>query len=138
MAIPRKLSTPLLFAALAPIVTFAAARLLQTLALRRLNGKTVVITGGSRGLGLELARQSLSHGARVAICARHSRELKRASSELTKNFGEPNVFATECDITDGDDAQSFINDVVTQLVPVRLLPVESALKTDSSENYIQL
>lgn len=32
----------------------------------------------------------------------------------------------------------FIIDVVSQLVPVRLLPVESEPKTDSSEDYIQL
>lgn len=35
-----------------------------------LTGKTVLITGGSRGLGLVMTRQLVQSGARVAICAR--------------------------------------------------------------------
>ena len=34
--------------------------------------KTVLITGGSRGLGLELARQLAQEGANIAICARNA------------------------------------------------------------------
>src|ERR1700730_15028655 len=40
--------------------------------------KTVLITGGSRGLGLVLARQAAHEGARVAICARDPAQLQRA------------------------------------------------------------
>jgi NAD(P)-dependent dehydrogenase (short-subunit alcohol dehydrogenase family) len=35
-----------------------------------LAGKVVVVTGGSRGIGLELARNFLEQGARVVICGR--------------------------------------------------------------------
>ena len=35
-----------------------------------LRGKVVLITGGSRGLGLALAREASRHGARIAICGR--------------------------------------------------------------------
>ena len=38
-------------------------------------GKTVVITGGSRGLGLELARRFAREGARLALCARDAAPL---------------------------------------------------------------
>ena len=40
-----------------------------------LRGKTVLITGGSRGLGLALGREFVERGARVAICARDAEEL---------------------------------------------------------------
>ncbi len=43
-----------------------------------LHGKTALITGGSRGLGLVMARQLIDMGARVAICARDEVELQRA------------------------------------------------------------
>ena len=38
-----------------------------------LQGRTVLITGGTRGLGLELARQAGRAGARVAICGTRDR-----------------------------------------------------------------
>src|SRR5919109_2817051 len=47
-----------------------------------LRDKVVLITGGSRGLGLIMARQLLPQGARLAICARDERELERAHGDL--------------------------------------------------------
>src|SRR4029450_10057314 len=48
-----------------------------------LQGRTVLIAGGTRGLGLELARQAGLAGARVAICGRDSDTLARAARELS-------------------------------------------------------
>ncbi|MGH9767327.1 MAG: SDR family NAD(P)-dependent oxidoreductase [Blastocatellia bacterium] len=62
-----------------------------------LRGKTVLITGGSRGLGLVLGREFVSRGACVAICARDVEELERASSDLVRP-GRP-VLALPCDVT---------------------------------------
>ena len=45
-------------------------------------GKLVVVTGGSRGLGLCLAREFAERGARVVICARDAGELERAARVL--------------------------------------------------------
>jgi short-subunit dehydrogenase len=61
-------------------------------------GKTVLITGGSRGLGLVMAREFLREGARVAICARDEDELERAYHDL-KQYGSQ-VFTIPCDVTD--------------------------------------
>lgn len=47
-----------------------------------LNGKRILITGGSRGLGLVMARQLGEAGAKLAICARDTAELERARTEL--------------------------------------------------------
>jgi NAD(P)-dependent dehydrogenase (short-subunit alcohol dehydrogenase family) len=62
-----------------------------------LHGKTVLITGGSRGLGLALGREFVSRGACVAICARDVDELERASSDLVRP-GRP-VLALPCDVS---------------------------------------
>lgn len=43
-----------------------------------LRDKTVLVTGGSRGLGLVLAREFARNGAQVAICARDEAELENA------------------------------------------------------------
>jgi len=48
----------------------------------RLDGKTALITGGSRGLGLQIAEALGSHGARVLISARKADELEGAAAHL--------------------------------------------------------
>ena len=45
-------------------------------------GKCVVITGGSRGLGLVMARELADEGARIALIARDDAELARAAEDL--------------------------------------------------------
>ena len=45
-------------------------------------GKTVLITGGSRGLGLVMAREFGRDGARLALLARDPDELERAREDL--------------------------------------------------------
>jgi NAD(P)-dependent dehydrogenase (short-subunit alcohol dehydrogenase family) len=73
-------------------------RAIQTWRGYDLRGKTVLITGGSRGLGLVLARQLAREGARLAICARDQSELRRAYDDLSHR-GAP-VLAVPCDVTD--------------------------------------
>lgn len=58
-----------------------------------LDGKVVVITGGSRGLGLVLARNVRRQGGRVALLARKAEELARAARELGDD-----VLTLQCDL----------------------------------------
>lgn len=60
-------------------------------------GRVVVITGGSRGLGLLLARHLAKQGARLVLLARNRDELQRAKAELDGNKGT--VMAIVCDVT---------------------------------------
>ncbi len=85
----------------------------------QLEGQVIVITGGSRGLGLVLARQLVARGARVAICARHADELERARIELEERGGR--VFASACDVTSRDDIQRFIAEARDELGPIDAL-----------------
>ncbi len=64
----------------------------------RFAGKAVVIVGGSRGLGLQIAREAARRGARVGLCARQADELDAARNELTAN-GAVAVTAV-CDVRD--------------------------------------
>jgi short-subunit dehydrogenase len=69
-------------------------------------GKHVVITGGSRGLGLVMAREFAKAGARLSICSRDHDELARAADDLS-HYGAAPV-AVECDITARDRVREFI------------------------------
>lgn len=70
------------------------------------NGKTVLITGGSRGLGLVLAREFAKEGARLSICARDPGELERARADLAARGAE--VFAFPVDVTDRAQVQEWV------------------------------
>jgi len=75
-----------------------------------LEGKTVLITGGSRGVGLALARQLVEADACVAICARDEAELQRARNQLEQQR-DGNVFAITCDVTDQAQVKQMIQQV---------------------------
>lgn len=53
--------------------------------MKDLNGKNVVITGGSYGIGLELSRSFLKEGANVFIIARNQEKLDRAVEDLARD-----------------------------------------------------
>ena len=71
-----------------------------------LRDKIVLITGGSRGLGLIMARQLLHQGAQVAICARDATELERARSALDQRDGQ--VLTVPCDISDQGQVHAMV------------------------------
>src|SRR6478735_2600322 len=61
-------------------------------------GKVVAITGGSRGLGLELARLAAEEGASVALLARDQEELDRACEDVAQISNR--VIGIRCDVAD--------------------------------------
>src|SRR3954453_12110315 len=63
-----------------------------------LRGEVVLITGGSRGLGLSLAREFAKRGCRIAICARDAGELENSRRDLEGRGAE--VLTIECDVGD--------------------------------------
>jgi NAD(P)-dependent dehydrogenase (short-subunit alcohol dehydrogenase family) len=73
-------------------------------------GAVVLITGGSRGLGLLLAREFGRQGARLAICARDQEELTRAHDDLVKRGYE--VFAVRADVSHREAARDFVDRTV--------------------------
>ncbi|MDB5533456.1 MAG: NAD(P)-dependent dehydrogenase, short-chain alcohol dehydrogenase family [Hyphomicrobiales bacterium] len=76
-----------------------------------LSGRTVVITGGSSGIGLAAAGIFLDEGARVAICGRNAERLAKVAADLGERFGAANVLARRCDVTKQDDVTAFAHDV---------------------------
>jgi len=66
-----------------------------------LNGRVVLLTGGSRGLGLELARHLARHGCRLILVARDELELDRAVAELRAAGAVVQKLA--CDLTKPED-----------------------------------
>ena len=65
---------------------------------RDLHGRSAIVTGGGRGIGLAIARRFAAAGARVAICGRNGQELAEAASSITALGGS--ATAHPCDLRD--------------------------------------
>jgi NAD(P)-dependent dehydrogenase (short-subunit alcohol dehydrogenase family) len=106
------------------------------------SGRTVVVTGGSRGLGLELARGFVAEGARVVICAREEVELARAEDELRK-IPRAEVMSVVCDVTERVQVEAMFERVHARFGAVDVLvnnagliqvgPLESMTEEDFDE-----
>src|SRR5215469_13702676 len=82
-------------------------------------GRSVIITGGSRGLGLELARQLARQRARLTLIARDLMELKRAERELTAMGAE--VLTVSCDVRQQKEVVEAVARTVTTMGRVDIL-----------------
>ncbi len=102
--------TPLLFGSAAAIATMAAAAILGSRRKMDLRGRVVLITGGSRGLGLALAREFAARGSHLVLCARNSAELERAAFDLSGCEGT--VVTVACDVTDRDQVKRLIDEAL--------------------------
>ena len=78
--------------------------------------RTVLVTGGSRGFGLLIAREYLRRGARVAICARDAAELERAKAQLERRGRV--VLAVPCDVRDEQSVAELVAAAEQHLGPL--------------------
>jgi NAD(P)-dependent dehydrogenase (short-subunit alcohol dehydrogenase family) len=113
-----RLTTKLALAAAGGIGALAVARRLGR-ERYDFRGKSVLITGGSRGLGLVLARQLAAEGARLAIIARDRAELDRAASDLEARGAE--VLAFPADVRDQHAAQGAVERAVARYGSIDVL-----------------
>lgn len=82
------------------------------------DGRVVVITGGSRGLGLVLARQLAAEGAKLCLLARDADELDRARAQLPAGA---EVLTLPCDIRERDQVRAAMDRVLARWSAVDVL-----------------
>ena len=79
---------------------------------RRLDGKTVVITGGNSGIGKETAVDLARRGARVIIGCRNLQKGKEALKEIKERSGNSNVFLEELDLASLESVRTFADKIL--------------------------
>lgn len=72
-----------------------------------IKGRSAIVTGGSRGIGRETARQFLEEGVRVLICGRNAETLERTRAELAKATGG-DIHAIVADMTKPGDIERLV------------------------------
>ena len=112
---------------------------------KKLSGKTVLVTGGSRGLGLALAREFARQGARLALAARDGEELERAKTALLKVglAGPGDVLTIMADVAQREDAERMIAEATTHFGAVDVLVNNAGIicvgpvEAQTAENFEQ-
>ncbi|MBT9332964.1 SDR family NAD(P)-dependent oxidoreductase [Paracidobacterium acidisoli] len=84
-----------------------------------LNGRTAVITGGSRGLGEAMAKALASAGAGIALVARDRSRLEAVREAIAEQGGTAAVFV--CDVTREDEVAVLARSVTERFGPPQIL-----------------
>jgi len=74
-----------------------------------IKGKSAVVTGATRGIGLAVARALLERGARVFICARTKGDVAQTVASLKSEYQD--VYAAACDVRSYDEVRSLVRAV---------------------------
>ncbi|MDF1751876.1 MAG: SDR family NAD(P)-dependent oxidoreductase [Verrucomicrobiales bacterium] len=85
-----------------------------------LSGKVALVTGGSRGLGLAMARGFAECGADIMICSRKEEELKAAAAEIGEGL-DVKVNYLVCDMADRDAVDALASDTLELMGKVDIL-----------------
>lgn len=74
--------------------------------------KTALITGGTRGIGLGIAKVLLQAGIKVAITGRNSSQVNEVVAELSKDYGIQNVMGGVNDVRDAQGLEKLVENIV--------------------------
>jgi 3-oxoacyl-[acyl-carrier protein] reductase len=85
-----------------------------------IKGRSAIVTGASRGIGRETARQFLEEGVRVTICGRNAETLERTREELVKSTGGE-IHAVVADMTKNDDIARLVESARKQFGGIDIL-----------------
>ncbi|MDV4151547.1 3-oxoacyl-[acyl-carrier-protein] reductase [Clostridium sp. AL.422] len=93
------------------------------------NNKNAIVTGGSRGIGKEIARTLAENGANIAINYRkYNEEIEHLVEEL-RALGVK-VLAIKCDISNSDEVNNFINEVKENFGSIDILINNAGITKD--------
>ena len=85
-----------------------------------LQGKSAIITGGSKGLGEAIAAGLASAGADVLLTSRHQAEAENAAAQIAADFGHRAV-GLAADVIDSEQVQSMVDRAITEFGKIDVL-----------------
>jgi 3-oxoacyl-[acyl-carrier protein] reductase len=97
-----------------------------------LDDKTVLVTGGSRGIGADIVRRAMAEGAHVAFTYKESAGPARLlATELTALHPGQDCAAFPCDVTDTQSSQALVDEVLARFRRVDALINNAGITRDA-------
>ncbi|MFO1062265.1 MAG: SDR family NAD(P)-dependent oxidoreductase [Pirellulales bacterium] len=117
---------------------------LPGLNLFRLEGRTAIVTGGSKGLGFAMAAGLASAGAKVMLVSRQGSEAVSAAEQISDEYGL-DAFGYGADVTDAEQVEHMVQSALIRWRRIDILinsaginirgPIESLSEADFDEVY---
>ena len=95
------------------------------------NGKTVVVTGGARGIGRRIAERFFAAGANVAICSRSNAGGDELAHEIAGDEAD-RIFTAAVDVADVAQVRAFLDQVVARFGRIDILVNNAGIMTAES------
>lgn len=86
-----------------------------------LEGKNVLLTGASKGMGLSMAEGLVNHGANVVISSRKLDQCENAAESINKSIGKQKAFAYACNASSKDELNALVDFSVSKLGSITTL-----------------
>ncbi len=95
----------------------------------KLSNTKAIITGGSRGMGKEIAEHFITEGSDVVICSRNSYNLHNVFKEFHKKFKKQNtvISAIQCDVSIKEEVDIFINKSFEEMENINTLVLNAGV-----------
>ena len=104
-----------------------------------LSRKISVVTGGTSGIGLEIARTFCMHGSKTAIIGRDMDKGKSAETDINKNCsGKDFCLFYRCDVGNAEDVKKTCQDILSRFGRVDILVLNASTEFTESINEITL
>jgi 3-oxoacyl-[acyl-carrier protein] reductase len=96
-------------------------------------GRVVLVTGGSRGIGLACARWFLDHGDRVAVTSRSGRVDEDPTASMAARSDDPDgrFLSLACDVTDAEQVDRAFTTIEDTWGPVEVLVANAGITRDT-------
>lgn len=104
----------------------------------RFKGKHVLVTGGTSGIGLEIAKEFLAEGADVLITGRHQDALERTKSDLAFSGKRENgnIYTITWDVSNVSDAKMKLEEAAKQMGGIDIIINNAGIYESSAWNQV--
>lgn len=83
--------------------------------------KNIVVTGGSKGIGLAIVKKFAANGFDIALCARSESDLTSLNSTLNRSYPKQKILTIKCDISKKDVLKVFAEEVLKTFGTIDIL-----------------
>jgi len=100
--------------------------------MQSLENKTIIVTGGSKGIGRVLALRLAREKAKIVVTGRNEKDLNNTRDELTKIT--PDILAVNADVSVHQDVKRIVGETIKKFSDIHFLINNAGIMTHKSFN----